>query len=321
VSALLSQSAALREGRGEASPPPRLAATADDTDVRDWVALLKPRVMTLVVFTGLVGMLVAPGHLNPVLGFAAVLCIAVGAGACGAINMWYDRDIDALMRRTRNRPIPAGRMPPGAALGYGVVLAAGAVVVMFLATNAAAAALLALSILFYVFVYTIWLKRRTPQNIVFGGAAGAFPPVIGWAAVTGSVDLVPLVLFSIIFFWTPPHFWALALWANDDYRRAGVPMLPVTSGARATRRQIFAYTVLLVLVSFLPWAVGFSGPFYMLSAAALGVGFIVHAWRILCDRQDDQGISLSADAPAKAGFKFSLIYLFILFTALAVDHF
>jgi protoheme IX farnesyltransferase len=194
-------------------PDPLLA---HDSEVRDWIALLKPRVMSLVVFTGLIGVLVAPGRLHPVLAFTAVLCIAVGAGACGAINMWYDRDIDAVMRRTRNRPIPAGRIDPNAALGYGITLAAASVIVMFLAVNLAAAVILALSIGFYVFVYTMWLKRRTPQNIVIGGAAGAFPAVIGWAAVTGSVDVVPLILFAIVFFWTPPHFWSLARWANVD---------------------------------------------------------------------------------------------------------
>src|SRR5690348_13805645 len=211
-------------------------------ELSDWIALLKPRVMTLVVFTGLIGLLIAPGHLHPVLAFTSVLCIAVAAGACGAINMWYDRDIDALMRRTRHRPIPAGRIPANAALGYGITLAGAAIIVMYLATNKAAAFILALSIGFYVFVYTIWLKRRTPQNIVVGGAAGAFPAVIGWAAVTGSVDAVPLVLFAIVFFWTPPHFWSLALFANSDYQRAGVPMLPVIAGAKETRRQIVIYT-------------------------------------------------------------------------------
>ena len=236
--------------------------------------------MTLVVFTGLIGLLVAPGHLHPVLAFTAVLCIAVGAGACGAINMWYDRDIDALMRRTRNRPIPAGRIAPGEALGFGVTLAAASVIVMGLAVNLAAASVLALSIGFYVFVYTMWLKRRTPQNIVIGGAAGAFPPVIGWAAVTGSVDLVPLILFAIMFFWTPPHFWSLALWANDDYRRANVPMLPVVAGAKETRRQIVLYTLLLVPLSLAPWAIGFSGPVYAIAALVLGAGFLgVHLAR------------------------------------------
>src|SRR5690348_14762251 len=215
--------------------------------------------MSLVVFTGWAGLYLAPGHLHPVLAFTAILCIAVAAGAAGAINMWYDRDIDALMRRTRRRPIPSRRIAPGEALGFGVTLAVGSVLVMWLATNAAAAALLALSIGFYVFVYTMWLKRRTPQNIVIGGAAGAFPPVIGWAAVTGSIDLVPLLLFALVFFWTPPHFWSLALFANADYQRAGVPMLPVVAGAKETRRQIVIYTLLLVPLSLVPWLIGFSG--------------------------------------------------------------
>jgi protoheme IX farnesyltransferase len=291
-----------------------------ETDLRDWIALLKPRVMSLVVFTGLIGLLIAPGHLNPVLGFTAVLCIAVGAGACGAINMWYERDIDALMRRTRNRPIPAGRMPAETALAFGVTLAVFSVMLMFLATNAVAAGVLALSIFFYVFIYTVWLKRRTPQNIVIGGAAGAFPPLIGWAAVTGSVSLVPLVLFAIVFFWTPPHFWSLALFSNSDYARAGVPMLPVVAGARETRRQIVLYSALLVPISLLPWAIGFSGPVYGGTALTLGAGFLARAWRVLCDRQDGQGVSLTRDAPAKAGFRYSIVYLFVLFAALAVDR-
>ena len=278
--------------------------------------------MTLVVFTGLIGLLVAPGHLNPVLAFTAVLCIAVAAGACGAINMWYDRDIDAVMRRTRNRPIPAGRIEPGAALGYGITLAVG------VGDGdgprgepAAAAAVLALSIAFYVFVYTMWLKRRTPQNIVIGGAAGAFPPVIGWAAVTGSVDLLPLMLFAIVFFWTPPHFWSLALFANDDYQRAGVPMLPVVAGAKETRRQIVIYTLLLVPLSLVPWLIGFSGPIYGLAAAVLGAGFLVSVWRVRdrptgCDRrQPDQrragagGVQVSPSSICSS-----------LFAALAVDR-
>ncbi len=255
--------------------------TTGAAELSDWFALLKPRVMTLVVFTGLIGLLIAPGHLNPILAFTAVLCIAVAAGACGAINMWYDRDIDAVMRRTRNRPIPAGRIEPGAALGFGVTLAVGAVIMMGLAVNIAAASVpLALSVAFYVFVYTMWLKRRTPQNIVIGGAAGAFPPVIGWAAVTGSVDLVPLVLFAIVFFWTPPHFWSLALFANSDYQRAGVPMLPVVAGAKATRRHIVAYTLLLVPLSLTPWLMGFSGPVYGVSALVLGIGFIASVLRV-----------------------------------------
>jgi protoheme IX farnesyltransferase len=293
---------------------------AHQADLRDWIALLKPRVMTLVVFTGLIGLLVAPGHLHPVLAFTAVLCIAVGAGACGAINMWYDRDIDALMRRTRNRPIPAGRIAPGEALGFGVTLAVASVIVMGLAINLMAAALLALSIGFYVFVYTMWLKRRTPQNIVVGGAAGAFPAVIGWAAVTGSVDLVPLILFAIVFFWTPPHFWSLALWANDDYRSANVPMLPVVAGAKETRRQIVVYSLLLVPLSLAPWAIGFAGTVYALAAAILGAGFLLGVWRVARDRQDAVGVSLTGDAPARAAFKYSIIYLFVLFAALAVDR-
>jgi protoheme IX farnesyltransferase len=259
--------------------------------------------------------------LHPVLAFTAVLCIAIAAGACGAINMWYDRDIDAVMRRTRGRPIPAGRIEPGAALGYGITLAVGSVIIMGLAVNPVAAAVLALSIAFYVFVYTMWLKRRTPQNIVIGGAAGAFPPVIGWAAVTGSVDLIPLVLFAIIFVWTPPHFWSLALFANDDYRRAKVPMLPVVAGAKETRRQIVIYTLVLMPVTLAPWLLGFSGPVYAIAASVLGLGFLVSVWRVATDRQDAAGVSLTNDAPARAAFKFSILYLFVLFAALAIDQY
>jgi protoheme IX farnesyltransferase len=296
------------------------ARTVDASSVSDWIALLKPRVMTLVVFTGLVGVLVAPGHLHPVLAFTAVLCIAVGAGAAGAINMWYDRDIDAVMRRTARRPIPAGRVAPGEALGFGVFLAAASVLVMGLATNIAAAAGLAFSITFYVFVYTMWLKRRTPQNIVIGGAAGAFPPVIGWMAVTGHISLLPLLLFAIVFCWTPPHFWSLSLWAHDDYRRAGVPMLPVVAGAKATRRHIFGYALVLVPLSLLPWALHLTGPVYGLAALTLGLGFLASTWRVLRDKQDERGISLTRDAPARAAFKFSILYLFVLFLAVAVDR-
>src|ERR1700709_1367700 len=242
-----------------------------ESDYRDWIALLKPRVMPLVVFSGAIGLVVAPGHLHPVLAFTAILCIAIAAGACGAINMWYDRDIDAIMRRTRNRPIPAGRIAPGPALGFGVTLAVGSVLVMGLALNIAAALILARWICFYVFVYTVWLKRRTPQNIVIGGAAGAFPPVIGWAAVTGSVDLIPPVLFAIVVVLAPPHFWSLALWANDDYRRAGVPMLPVVAGAKETRRQILLYTIVLVTLTLVPFLMGFSGRLYGVAAGLLGL--------------------------------------------------
>jgi protoheme IX farnesyltransferase len=294
--------------------------TAIPADVRDWLVLLKPRVVSLVVFTGAIGLMLAPGELHPVLALTAVLCIAVAAGAAGAINMWYDRDIDAVMRRTAKRPIPDGRIEPQAALGFGVVLAVGSVLLMYLATNVVAASVLALSVLFYVFVYTVWLKRRTPQNIVIGGAAGAFPPVIGWAAVTGDVSVLPVLLFAIVFFWTPPHFWALSLYASGDYARAGVPMLPVVAGARATRRHVVAYTVVLVLVSLLPWALGYVGPVYAASAAALGAVFLAAAGRVMWDEQDNTGQSLTKDRPARWAFRYSLLYLFLLFLALAVDH-
>jgi protoheme IX farnesyltransferase len=307
-------------GRGEESPLSSHGGQILEAAAGDWIALLKPRVMSLVVFTGLIGLLIAPGHLHPVLAFTAVLCIAVAAGACGAINMWYDRDIDAIMRRTRDRPIPAGRIDANAALGFGISLAIGSVLLMGLAVNLTSAAVLALSVLFYVFVYTMWLKRRTPQNIVIGGAAGAFPPVIGWASVTGSIDAMPLILFAIVFIWTPPHFWSLALFANDDYRRAGVPMLPVVAGARETRRQIVLYTLVLLPVSLAPWFLGFSGPIYGITTAVLGLVFLAAAWRVRVDRQDETGVSLTNDAPARATFKFSILYLFVLFTALAVDR-
>lgn len=295
----------------------RLAASG----LADWIILLKPRVLTLVVFTGIVGIVVAPGPLHPILTIAAIFCITVGAGAAGAINMWYDRDIDAIMRRTARRPIPAGRIAPHDALAFGVALAVGSVLVMGLAANIAAAAALAGSIAFYVFVYTVWLKRRTPQNIVIGGAAGAFPPVIGWLAVTGSLDVMPLLMFAIIFFWTPPHFWSLSLWAHSDYQRAGVPMLPVVAGAKETRRQIVIYTVILVVVSLLPWALRQAGIVYGIAAAVLGLGFLVSVWRMIQDPQDAFGVSQTRDAPARATFKYSILYLFALFAALAVDSF
>jgi protoheme IX farnesyltransferase len=301
--------------------PVSAGAAVFGAEWRDWFALLKPRVVTLVVFTGLVGMLIAPGHLHPVLGVAAVLCIAVAAGASGAINMWYDRDIDAVMRRTAGRPIPAGRIAPGEALGFGVGLAVASVIIMALATNLVAAGVLALSIAFYVFVYTMWLKRRTPQNIVIGGAAGAFPPVIGWAAVTGDVTIMPILMFAIVFFWTPPHFWSLALYASGDYERAGVPMLPVVAGARSTRRHIVLYTLFLAPLAVLPWPLGYAGPVYGITAIVLGAGFVVSAVRVWRDRQDARGVSLTKDAPARAAFRFSLAYLAILFLALAIDHF
>jgi protoheme IX farnesyltransferase len=307
-------------GLSPIAPAAALSPTTSANEVRDWITLLKPRVLTLVVFTGWVGLLVAPGHLHPVLAATAILCITVAAGAAGAINMWFDRDIDALMRRTANRPIPAGRIAPGEALAFGVALASLSVLVMGLATNLAAAVVLALSIGFYVFIYTMWLKRRTPQNIVIGGAAGAFPPVIGWAAVTGSIDLMPLLMFAIIFFWTPPHFWALSLYASGDYERAGVPMLPVVAGARETRRQILYYTLLLMPITLVPWALGETGPVYGVVALLLGLGFIYYVVRVMTDRQDPTGVSLTRDAPARAAFRYSILYLFALFGVLAVDH-
>jgi protoheme IX farnesyltransferase len=295
------------------------ASGADFSEVRDWVALLKPRVVFLVVFTGLVGMLVAPAPIHPALGVAAILCIAVAAGAAGAINMWYDRDIDALMRRTARRPIPAGRIAPDAALAFGVTLSVASVAIMGLATNWVAAGWLAFSIVFYVVVYTMWLKRRTPQNIVIGGAAGAFPPIVGWAAATGDVSLFPLILFAIVFLWTPPHFWALSLWAHGDYARAKVPMLPVTAGARETRRQILIYTLLLVPVTLAPWLIGLSGSLYAGVAGLLGAVFVFHAVRVLREAQDETGRSTINDIAARATFRYSLYYLFVLFAALAVD--
>jgi protoheme IX farnesyltransferase len=281
--------------------------------VEDFFALLKPRVMSLVVFSGLAGLLVAPGHLHPVLAAVAILCIAIGAGASGAINMWYERDIDALMKRTMNRPLPAGRMDPGTALGFGGTLAVAAVLVMGLAVNWTAAALLALATAFYVFVYTVWLKRRTPQNIVIGGAAGAFPPMIGWAAVSGDVSLMPILLFSIIFMWTPPHFWALALYRSGDYARAGVPMLPVVSGARATKRQILLYSLLLVPLTISPWLLGFAGALYGVVAVALGSVFLACAVAVRLDTTE------RAERPARRLFAFSILYLFLLFAALVAD--
>jgi len=290
---------------------PDALAFAGESDVRDFVALLKPRVMSLVVFTGAVGLYLAPGHLHPVLAAIAILCIAVGAGAAGAINMWYERDLDALMSRTRERPIPAGRMDPAEALAFGVVLSIASVVVMALAVNLAAAALLALSIGFYVFVYTVWLKRRTPQNIVIGGAAGAFPPMIGWAAVTGDVSLAPVALFAIIFMWTPPHFWALALFRSGDYARAGVPMLPVTHGPAETRRQILLYTVLMLPVTLAPWALNVVGLIYLASASVLGLIFLAGAIAVYRD---------SGERAARGLFGYSIVYLFLLFALMVLDR-
>ena len=279
--------------------------------IADYAVLLKPRVMSLVVFTALVGLLLAPGGIDPWTGIVAVACIAIGAGASGAINMWYDRDIDLLMARTMNRPIPAARMNPLEALVFGSVLATGSVAVMALTVNLPAAGLLALTILYYVFIYTMWLKRRTPQNIVIGGAAGAFPPMIGWAAVTGGVDAQSMALFAIIFLWTPPHSWALALFTNPDYARAGVPMLPVVAGEPETRRQIVVYSLLLVLASLAPVAFGLSGLPYGLSASVLGALFLLRV-RTLWREKTRQA--------ARGLFVFSILYLFLIFAALLADH-
>ncbi len=284
---------------------------APSASVADFMELLKPRVMSLVVFTGFAGLVVAPGSLHPLLAAVAVLCIAVGAGASGAINMWYDRDIDALMTRTAKRPIPSGRVGPDEALAFGVFLAVAAVLVMGLAVNWVAAGLLALATLFYVFVYTMWLKRRTPQNIVIGGAAGAFPPMIGWAAVTGGVDLPAIMLFALIFLWTPPHFWALALFRSDDYARAGVPMLPVVAGAAVTKRQILLYTLLLLPVAAAPFFVGIAGPLYLAGAVVLGALFVLCALRVLHSTDHK---------PAKQMFGFSILYLFLLFALLVGER-
>jgi len=293
-----------------------ISVAADDAAeagarIRDFVLLLKPRVMSLVVFSGFAGLMVAPGDLHPVLAAVAILCIAVGSGAAGAINMWYDRDIDAVMARTCARPIPAGRVDPNEAVSFGIVLAIGSVTLMGLAVNWLAAGLLAAAIAYYVLVYTIWLKRRTPQNIVIGGAAGAFPPLIGWAAVTGSVGLAPIALFLLIFMWTPPHFWALALYRAGDYAKAGIPMLPVVAGAGATKLQMLVYTVLLLPLGLAPWVLGITGAFYGLTAAVLGALFIVAAVRVLYD---------SGERAARQMFAFSILYLFLLFTVLILDR-
>jgi heme o synthase len=293
-----------------AGPKREAAFIYEGGRVGDFIELLKPRVMSLVVFTGLAGLVVAPARLHPLLSAVAILCIAVGAGAAGAINMWYDRDIDAVMSRTRDRPLPAGRVEPAEALALGVILALFSVMLMGLALNWVAAFLLAFTIAFYVFVYTIWLKRRTPQNIVIGGAAGAFPPMIGWAAATGQVSLAAIALFLVIFMWTPPHFWALALCREDDYARAGVPMLPVVAGRRETKRQMLIYTILLLPVALLPTALGVAGWIYGAAALGLGLVFVLAALRVWFDE---------GDRSARQMFGFSILYLFALFALLMAD--
>jgi protoheme IX farnesyltransferase len=290
----------------------RVFAQPSSAGVADYIALLKPRVMSLVVFTALVGIVIAPGHVHPVIGFTALLCIAIGAGAAGALNMWYDADIDARMTRTAGRPIPAGRMEPGEALAFGLTLSIGSVIVLGLLVNLFAGALLAFTIFFYVVVYTMWLKRSTPQNIVIGGAAGAFPPMVGWASVTGSLTLEPIVLFLIIFFWTPPHFWALALYRADDYARAGVPMLPVVSGPTETRRQILLYTLLLAPLAVAPWFLGFAGPVYGVVATVAGAIMLWLAVKVKVERE--------GFVAARQLFAFSILYLFLLFAVLLAEQ-
>jgi protoheme IX farnesyltransferase len=285
-------------------------------DWRDFLALTKPRVMSLVVFTGLCGLLAAPELPPLVLGFTAILCIALGAGACGALNQWYEADIDAKMRRTAKRPLPDGRMDRQSALHFGVGLGGFSVLLMGLATNWLAAILLTVSILFYVLVYTVWLKPRTAQNIVIGGAAGAFPPLIGWVAATGSVAPLPLRLFAIIFLWTPPHFWALSLFVRSDYAAAGIPMLPVVAGVESTRRQIFLYSLPMAAAAVAPWPLGLSGVLYGFSAAVLSLVFLVLAARVAANR---------ATAPAEMDaekhlFAYSVFYLFALFAVLVADR-
>jgi protoheme IX farnesyltransferase len=285
-------------------------------DWRDLLALTKPRVMSLVVFTGLCGLLAAPGPVHPVLGFTAVLCIALGAGAAGALNQWYEADLDAKMKRTAKRPLPAGRMSRQTALHFGVGLAVFSVILMDLAANHLAAAVLAISILFYVLVYTVWLKRRTAQNIVIGGAAGAFPPLIGWAAVTGDVTTLPILLFAIIFLWTPPHFWALSLFVRTDYANAGVPMLPVVAGVESTRRHILLYTLPMIAAAIAPWPLGLTGWVYGFSSTIFSAIFLLLALNVFANKATEP----KSMGPEKKLFGFSILYLFGLFAALVVDR-
>ncbi len=286
------------------------------TDWRDFFALTKPRVMSLVIFTGLCGLLAAPGSVNPVIGFVAILCIALGAGGAAALNQWWEADLDAGMKRTAKRPLPAGRMDKTSARDFGIVLSVGSVLVMGLAVGVLPAAILAISIVYYAVVYTIWLKPRTPQNIVIGGGAGAFPPMIGWVAVTGDVTTMPVLLFAIIFFWTPPHFWSLALFVQTDYAKVGIPMLPVVAGETVTRRQILLYAVLLLPLSLAPWWIGGTGAVYGIAALVLSGLFLALALRV--------GLRSSApdDAmkPEKRLFAYSILYLFVLFAALVADR-
>ncbi|TVV71275.1 heme o synthase [Sphingomonas solaris] len=283
---------------------------------RDFLALTKPRVMTLVVFTGLCGLLAAPVAIHPVIAFTAILCIALGAGAAATLNQWYESDIDALMVRTAQRPLPAGRMDRQSALHFGVGLGVFSVLLMGLAVNVLSAVILTASILFYVVIYTVWLKRRTPQNIVIGGAAGAFPALIGWAAATGRVETLPVLLFALVFLWTPPHFWALALFMKADYAAAGVPMMPVVAGRRATRTQVFLYSLPMAAVAMAPYAMGLAGALYGAVTGALTLLFVALAARVGFSREEDQ----AAMKPERQLFGFSILYLFVVFGALVADR-
>jgi len=291
-----------------------LGPRISEADVGDYVALLKPRVMSLVIFTALVGLVIAPVHVHPILAFTSILCIAVGAGAAGALNMAYEGDIDALMSRTANRPIPRGRITQGEALAFGVTLAFFSVMTLGILVNWLAGALLAFTIFFYAVVYTMWLKRWTAQNIVIGGAAGALPPVVAWAAATGSLSVEPLLLFLIIFFWTPPHFWALALFRSDDYARAGVPMLPVVAGPDATRLQILLYTIVLVAVALAPWPLGYFDAVYGATSLLLGAGMLALAVNVYRHRE-----GVEAARATRRLFAFSILYLFALFATLLLE--
>jgi len=295
-----------------------VAASPLPAEWRDFFALTKPRVMSLVIFTGLCGLLAAPERIHPVLAFTAILCIAVGAGGAAALNQWWEADIDAGMKRTAARPLPQGRMNRTDARDFGIGISAGSVVLMGLAVGVLPAVILAISILYYAVVYTIWLKPRTPQNIVIGGGAGAFPPLIGWVAATGHISLMPVLLFAIIFFWTPPHFWALALFVKSDYAKVGIPMLPVVAGEKATRRQILIYAVLLLPLSVLPWWIGGAGLIYGVSASVLSLVFLGFAVRVGLRERTGPDDSMK---PEKQLFGYSVLYLFALFAALVVDRF
>ncbi|MEZ5689167.1 MAG: heme o synthase [Caenibius sp.] len=286
-------------------------------DWRDFYALTKPRVMSLVIFTGLCGLLAAPGTIHPVLGFTAILCIALGAGGAAALNQWWEADIDAGMRRTSDRPLPAGRMRRDSARDFGVGLSVLSVLVMGLAVGWLAGSILAISIVYYAVVYTVWLKPRTPQNIVIGGGAGAFPPMIGWVAVTGDITLMPILLFAIIFFWTPPHFWALALFVQSDYAKVGIPMMPVVAGERSTRRQILAYSVILLPLATSPWWLGGAGPIYGVAATVLSLLFLILSLPVAFRERAGEADPMK---PEKRLFAFSVLYLFVLFAALVADH-